>query len=168
MSDTSRRDFLRTGWKVGGALLIGAGVYTGYEALRPLATSASGGTINVGNISNFVKGSSTYIPAGRMYVVNVNNTVSGLLALSQKCPHLGCKVPFCDSSGRFECACHGSIYDLGGEWISGPAPHGMDRYAVALDKDNNVVVDTSKLTTGPDRGAHQFLTPPKGPSCLGK
>ena len=38
MDDKSRRDFLRGGWKLGGALLIGAAAYTGYEALRPLAT----------------------------------------------------------------------------------------------------------------------------------
>ena len=39
MDDKSRRDFLRGGWKLGGALLIGAAAYTGYEALRPLASA---------------------------------------------------------------------------------------------------------------------------------
>jgi cytochrome b6-f complex iron-sulfur subunit len=165
MTESSRRDFLRTGWKVGGALLIGSAVYTGYEALRPLTTGASGGKITVGSVTSFAEGTATYVPAGRMYVVNASSHV---LALSQKCPHLGCRVPFCDSSGRFECACHGSIYDLGGEWIAGPAPHGMDQYEVSLNANNEVVVDTSKLTTGPDRGAKQYFTPPKGPSCLGK
>ena len=38
MDDKSRRDFLRSGWKLGGALLFGAAAYTGYEALRPLTT----------------------------------------------------------------------------------------------------------------------------------
>jgi cytochrome b6-f complex iron-sulfur subunit len=99
-----------------------------------------------------------------MYVVNANDYV---FALSQKCPHLGCHVPYCESSGRFECPCHGSVYDLAGEYISGPAPRGMDRYEVTLDGDN-VVVDTGKLETGPPRGADNFLTPPKGPSCIGK
>ena len=76
-----------------------------------------------------------------MYVVNANDY---LFALSQKCPHLGCHVPYCESSGRFECPCHGSIYDLAGEYIAGPAPRGMDRYEVTLDGDN-VVVDTGVL-----------------------
>jgi cytochrome b6-f complex iron-sulfur subunit len=162
--EKSRRDFLRNGWKLGGALLIGAGVYTGYEALRPLTTGATGAKITVGDVANFPAGTSTYVPAGRMYVVNASNH---LFALSQKCPHLGCRVPFCDSSGRFECPCHGSIYDLAGEYIAGPAPTGMDRYDLSL-AGRNVVVDTSKLHTGPDRGVHTFLTPAKGPSCLGK
>jgi cytochrome b6-f complex iron-sulfur subunit len=164
MADTSRRDFLRTGWKVGGALLAGATLYTGYEALRPLTSSASGAKIVVGDLSSFAAGTATYVPSGRLYVVNTSNT---LLALSQKCPHLGCRVPFCDSSGRFECGCHGSIYDLGGEWIKGPAPHGMNQYEISLDG-KSVVVDTRKLTQGPPRGAHQHLTPPKGPSCIEK
>ena len=46
MDDPSRRDFLRGGWKIGGALLIGAAAYTGYEALRPLASGAGGGPLN--------------------------------------------------------------------------------------------------------------------------
>ena len=164
MDYKSRRDFLRSGWKLGGALLVGAAAYTGYEALRPLATGPGGAKITVGTISSFAKDTSTYVPAGRMYVVNANNY---LFALSQKCPHLGCHVPYCESSGRFECPCHGSIYDLAGEYVAGPAPRGMDRYVVKLDG-QNVVVDTSVLKSGPARGVKNFLTPPKGPTCIGK
>jgi nitrite reductase/ring-hydroxylating ferredoxin subunit len=164
MERSSRRNFLRAGWKLGGALLVGAGAYTGYEALRPLVGGASGAKIAVGDVASFAEGTSTYVPAGRMYVVNASNH---LFALSQKCPHLGCHVPFCESSGRFECPCHGSIYDLAGEYIAGPTPRGMDQYELTLDG-RNVVVDTGKLKNGPDRGVQNFLTPPKGPSCIGK
>lgn len=163
MTDKSRRDFLRSGWKLGSGLLGAAAVYTGYEALRPLASGAAGAKITVGDVTAFSAGTSTYVPAGRLYVVNANNH---LFALSQKCPHLGCHVPFCDSSGRFECPCHGSIFDIAGEYVGGPAPHGMDQYELTLDG-KSVVVDTSVVKTGPDRGANAFLTPPKGPSCIG-
>jgi len=164
MDYKSRRDFLRSGWKLGGALLMGAAAYTGYEALRPLATGAGGAKITVGTVSTFATDTSTYVPAGRMYVVNANDY---LFALSQKCPHLGCHVPYCESSGRFECPCHGSIYDLAGEYITGPAPRGMDRYKLTLDG-QNVVVDTNILEPGPAHGAKIFLTPAKGPGCIGK
>ena len=164
MESTSRRDLLRTGWKFGGALLIGAAVYTGYEALRPLTTGAGGVKIVVGDVGNFAQNTSTYFSVGRFYVVNASNH---LFALSQKCPHLGCRVPYCESSGRFECQCHGSVFDLAGEWITGPAPNGMNRYDLTLDG-RKVVVDTGKEKAGPPRGAHDFLTPPKGPSCIGK
>ena len=56
MVDKSRRDFLRGGWKLGGALLIGAAAYTGYEALRPLATGAGGAKITVGSTASFAQG----------------------------------------------------------------------------------------------------------------
>jgi cytochrome b6-f complex iron-sulfur subunit len=164
MAETSRRDLLRNGWKVGGAALFGAAAYTAYEALRPLGSGASGAKITVGTTQNFPTDTATYVPAGRMYVVNAQDYI---FALSQKCPHLGCHVPFCASSGRFECPCHGSIYDLAGEYIAGPAPRGMDRYKVDLVGDH-VVVDTNVLQAGPARGADHFLTPPKGPSCIGK
>jgi cytochrome b6-f complex iron-sulfur subunit len=164
MDDKSRRDVLRGGWKLGGFMLFGAAAYTGYEALRPLTTGATGAKITVGTVSSFATNTSTYVSAGRMYVVNANDY---LFALSQKCPHLGCRVPFCESSGRFECPCHGSIYDLAGEYIAGPSPRGMDRYEVKLVGDN-VVVNTNILQDGPPRGANIFFTPPKGPSCIGK
>jgi Rieske Fe-S protein len=165
MDSTSRRDFLRTGWKIGGVLLFGAAAYTGYEALRPLGSSARGAKLTLGPTSSYPPNSSTAVPAGRMYVTNVNDYI---FALSQKCPHLGCHVPYCESSGRFECPCHGSIYDLGGEWITGPAPRGMDQFPVSSPDGKTVVVDTSKVIPGPDRGAHAYLTPAKGPSCIGK
>ncbi len=161
---TSRRDFLRNSWKGGGAILASAAAYTAYEALRPLASSAAGAKITVGEATNFAEGTSTYVSAGRLYVVNAQNH---LFALSQKCPHLGCKVPFCESSGRFECPCHGSIYDLAGEYIAGPTPRGMDHYELSLDG-TKVVIDTGVLHEGPDRGVKDFFTEAKGPSCIGK
>lgn len=164
MEDKTRRDVLLTGWKVGGALLIGAAGYTAYEALRPLTTGASGGTIDVGSPANFKSGTATYFPEGRLYVVNAKEHY---FALSQKCPHLGCKIPFCESSGNFECPCHGSFFDIAGEYIRGPSPRGMDRYEMKLEG-NNLVVDTGVLKDGPDRGVDTYLTPPKGPNCSGK
>jgi len=47
---------------------------------------------------------------------------AGIVALYQKCPHLGCRVPECKSSQWFECPCHGSQYNRVGEKKGGPAP----------------------------------------------
>ena len=114
---------------------------------------------NSGDPANYPAETATYVPEGRLFVAN---TGGHLFALSQKCPHLGCRVPFCDSSGRFECPCHGSKYDLGGEWIEGPAPRGMDRYDLSL-VGGTLVVDTSKLIGGPDRGRHAVPHARQGP-----
>ena len=97
---SSRRQFLRAGWKLGGTLLAAAAGWTAYESLRPLASNAAGGTINLGSPSTYQPDSATYISQGRLFVAH---TGTEIYALSQKCPHLGCRVPFCESSGRFEC-----------------------------------------------------------------
>lgn len=159
-----RRDLLRTGWKLGGSLLAAAAGWTVYESLRPLAKPDAKPKIKLGGTVKYADNTSTYVPQGRLYVTNVRGQ---LLALSQKCPHLGCRVPFCESSGRFECPCHGSIFDLGGEWIKGPSPRGMDRFALTVEG-GVLQADTGQLTEGPPRGAKQLLTPPIGPSCLKK
>ena len=158
---STRREMLRTGWKIGGAALVVAAGWTAFESLRPLGASSKGTVLDLGDPANYPPDSATYVIEGRLFVANAGGH---LFALSQKCPHLGCRVPFCDSSGRFECPCHGSKFDLGGEWIQGPAPRGMDRYDLSL-QNGALLVDTSKLTDGPDRGAHQYLTPAKGPAC---
>ena len=56
----------------------------------------------------------------RVVSTSSTSTDTYFFALSQRCPHLGCRVPFCESSGRFECPCHGSIFDLGGRVHQGP------------------------------------------------
>ena len=56
----------------------------------------------------------------------------GITILSQKCPHLGCRVPQCATSQWFECQCHGSQYNRVGEKKAGPAPRGMDRYPATI------------------------------------
>ena len=161
---STRREFLSNGWKLGGALLGVAAGWTTYESLRPLALPAAGATIRLGSVGTFAPDTATYVPAGRLFVANTGTRV---FALSQKCPHLGCRIPFCESSGHFECPCHGSKYDIGGEWIEGPSPRGMDRYRLSVDGDT-LVVDTSKTVNGPERGAKQYFKPAKGPSCAPK
>jgi cytochrome b6-f complex iron-sulfur subunit len=54
----------------------------------------------------------------------------GLMALWQRCVHLGCRVPECQSSPGFECPCHGSKYNYHGEYEDGPAPRNLDRFVV--------------------------------------
>ncbi len=160
----TRRDILRNGWKLGGTLLAAAAGWTTYEALRPLAGASTTGPLELGNPADFAPGTATHIRAGRLWVSNADGH---FFALSQRCPHLGCGVPFCESSGRFECPCHGSVFDIAGEWIAGPAPRGMDRYELSVGDNGNLVADLSTRVDGPGHGANTFLTPPSGPSCQG-
>lgn len=122
-------------------------------------------------------------PAGRLYVVAWDPSLPGaeeayggdhvvlpsgvgLMALYHKCPHLGCRVPWCQTSQWFECPCHGSKYNRWGEWMGGPAPRGMDRFPTQLDDDGLVTVDTGTILTGPARTARVLQQEPEGPHCV--
>ena len=90
----------------------------------------------------------------------------GIVALYQKCPHLGCKVPECKTSHWFECPCHGSQYNRVGEKKGGPAPRGMDRFGVSVNN-GLVVIDTGTVFGGPPIGVNTTGQEAEGPHCVG-
>jgi cytochrome b6-f complex iron-sulfur subunit len=91
---------------------------------------------------------------------------AGVVALYQKCPHLGCRVPECKSSQWVECQCHGSQYNRVGEKKGGPAPRGMDRFAVSVT--NGVLtIDTGSVFAGPPAGVNTTGQEAEGPHCVG-
>ena len=53
-------------------------------------------------------------------------------SLYQKCVHLGCTVPFRNDCNSFKCPCHGSHYNVDGEYLDGPAPRSLDRFSLAF------------------------------------
>jgi cytochrome b6-f complex iron-sulfur subunit len=118
-----------------------------------------------------------YYGSGRFYIVPYpvepvpevyeGFVAEGLMALYQKCAHLGCRVPFCEVSQWFECPCHGSKYNRAGEWQDGPAPRGMDRFPVSVEG-GTVRVDTSVAGTqnGSPRGTNTIHQSPEGPFCV--
>lgn len=92
----------------------------------------------------------------------------GVVALYQKCPHLGCRVPECGTSQWFECPCHGSQYNQVGEKRAGPAPRGMDRFAMTIGPDGSLTVDTGTIIQGPAIGTNTTGQEAEGPSCIGE
>ena len=86
---------------------------------------------------------------GLPVVVGAEGGEPGLMALWQKCVHLGCRVPDCSSSAGFECPCHGSKYNYHGEYDSGPAPRNLDRFALEVD-DRGALIDGPTVLE-PDR-----------------
>ena len=90
----------------------------------------------------------------------------GLVAIYQKCVHLGCRVPWCKTSQWFECPCHGSQYNRVGEKKGGPAPRGLDHFPVTVEG-GNVVVDTGQIIPGPPIGTNTTGQESEGPHCVG-
>lgn len=89
----------------------------------------------------------------------------GLMALWQRCVHLGCRVPSCVPSQGFECPCHGSKYNLHGEYEQGPAPRNMDRFAVTIDDAGEMIVDTGEIVQS-SRSKNKTIPYPQGPFCV--
>ena len=104
-------------------------------------------------------------PAGDVDYTAEGVTQEGVMPLYQRCVHLGCRVPFCNSSKWFECPCHGSKYNEAGEYQLGPAPRGMDRFKMTIEA-GNVMVDTSTVVLGPPRGTDTIDEPPQGAFCV--
>ena len=79
-------------------------------------------------------------PEGRnVYVIHDEE---GFYSLSSVCTHLGCIVTRSDRG--YECPCHGSSFDGRGGTVSGPAPRGLDWYALSIAPDGQLVVDEGK------------------------
>jgi cytochrome b6-f complex iron-sulfur subunit len=187
----SRRQFLNRAT----VSLTGAGLTTfaaaGFVAfLWPTAKGGFGGKINVGKIDDVVssiRSSSGFfynatarswvtqypidaVPKAKLvanYKPLIDGMQNGLVALYQKCPHLGCRVPQCVSSQWFECPCHGSQYNRVGEKKGGPAPRGMDRFVLVVSNAGDVVIDTGTVIVGPPIGTNTTGQEAEGPHCIG-
>jgi len=69
----------------------------------------------------------------------VTDTGAEIVALSDICPHLGCKVHYDGAKGKFVCPCHGGVFEKDGTAIAGPpADEGrnLKRYTVSPVGDN--------------------------------
>jgi cytochrome b6-f complex iron-sulfur subunit len=117
-----------------------------------------------------------FVPEARAYVVPAPAELSeqfadqgvedaGLMALFQRCVHLGCRVPWCSPSQGFECPCHGSKYDAIGEYFAGPAPRNLDRFAVEV-RSGRFIIKTGTILETP-RAPILSIKYPQGPSCIG-
>ncbi|MEQ1701304.1 MAG: Rieske 2Fe-2S domain-containing protein [Ilumatobacteraceae bacterium] len=157
--------------------------------LWPTAAPVFGGKVNVGKLNDILasirsNGGFFYASNARSYVTVypsealpkakgvkeygpiLGGMESGVVALYQKCPHLGCRVPECKSSQWFECPCHGSQYNRVGEKKGGPAPRGMDHFAVTVSGSGDVVIDTSTPFAGAPIGTNTSGQEAEGPHCI--
>ena len=103
---------------------------------------------------------------GLPVVAGIGGGDTGLMALWQKCVHLGCRVPECASSQGFECPCHGSKYNSVGEYFAGPAPRNLDRFLVEVTDTNDFIIHTGDIIETP-RAPIPSVEYPQGPSCIG-
>lgn len=177
----TRRRFLNRAWVLAISVFSVAFGGASLGFLWPNRIAGFGGIINAGAIPDIMQEIEFegvyYNPEGRFYLVpyepeddsnpyvEAGVAKAGLLSLFQRCAHLGCRVPYCETSGWFECPCHGSQYNRAGEIQAGPAPHGLWRFRLELDGDQ-LMVDTSEPIANPARGDDTIDQPPEGEHCV--
>jgi cytochrome b6-f complex iron-sulfur subunit len=183
----TRRQFLNRGilTTVGFSVAAFGAACLGF--LWPTGTGGFGGKVNAGNINDIndainEKAAPFYVPEARTYVVQypksdlpaakkVYSPVTyagmeqGFVALYQRCVHLGCRVPWCQSSQWFECPCHGSKYNRVGEKKAGPAPRGLDRFAMTVSG-TTLTINTGDIQIGPPIGTNTTGQQQEGPLCV--
>lgn len=186
----ARRQFLNR--SIIGSFALGLGGFGGgvLAFLWPPFITGFGADINMGKVSDIVQsirdnGGFLYRPEGRAWLTEypagsierARNVYSGpelagmeagVIAIFQKCPHLGCRVPNCLTSQWFECPCHGSKYNRVGEKRGGPAPRGMDRFGMQVNGVGELIVRTSQVIQGPAIGTNTTGQEAEGPNCIGE
>jgi cytochrome b6-f complex iron-sulfur subunit len=75
---------------------------------------------------------------------DVDPHFAGFYALIAVCTHLGCTPNYLAAENKFKCPCHGSGYRLTGINFEGPAPRPLERAAISLADDGQILVDKSR------------------------
>ena len=185
----ARRQFLNR--SIIGSFALGLGGFGGgvLAFLWPPFITGFGADLNMGKVSDIKQairdnGGFWYRPEGRMWLTEypagsierargvysgpeLAGMEAGVIAIFQKCPHLGCRVPSCATSQWFECPCHGSKYNRVGEKRGGPAPRGMDRFAMEVSN-GELKVKTGTVIQGPPIGTNTTGQEAEGPNCIGE
>lgn len=87
------------------------------------------------------------------------------ITLYQRCVHLGCTVPYRNDCDSFKCPCHGSHYNVDGEFLDGPAPRSLDRFHLSFSS-GDLIVDTGNLNNKvPHPDQFTRLIPVPGMPC---
>jgi cytochrome b6-f complex iron-sulfur subunit len=141
---TTRRGFLYRLWLLLGGVALAEMGWIVISFFRPRERDVGDETdrsvVVAGPLERFEPDSVTAFQRGKFYLVRLED--GQFLALSRKCTHLGCTVPWNSDKRLFTCPCHASVFDIRGNVLSPPAPRALDRFPVRIE--NGIVkVDTA-------------------------
>jgi nitrite reductase/ring-hydroxylating ferredoxin subunit len=128
--DLSRRQFVALA--AGCAAACACGVTIAAEAT---------GKVDIGPASDFPKEGiyDQYIKSSKLVIYRESGQ---MYASTATCPHKGARLTV--RGDEVYCPKHGSTFDSAGAVIKGPAEDSLERYAIALDDKNHLIVDRSK------------------------
>ncbi|MGH9005751.1 MAG: ubiquinol-cytochrome c reductase iron-sulfur subunit [Acidimicrobiia bacterium] len=184
----NRRQFFNRSIVAAQSLVLGSFSLAMIGFLWPSLSGGFGGKVRAGNKKDILseiaeKRQPYYVPEARAYInpypeaalprakqvyadAVLPGMEAGLIAIFQKCVHLGCRVPWCQTSQWFECPCHGSKYNRVGEKKGGPAPRGMDRWPIQVDGGAITINTSGSAVLGPSIGTNTTGQEAEGPNCF--
>jgi cytochrome b6-f complex iron-sulfur subunit len=172
----TRREFLNYAWLASIALFsLETVALSLWFAFPNFKEGQFGGAFPIGDAATALpevnSGPKSYVD-GKFWLINVDTEVNGeprkgVLAIYKVCTHLGCLYEWVPITTRFECPCHGSKFQLSGDYIEGPARRSLDRFVIQaiapdgsvketdvegnpleINGDENLVVDTGRRILG--------------------
>jgi Rieske Fe-S protein len=126
--------------------------------------------VNVGRLDDYAVNEPVAITKHRFWLVHLDgsgvphempvgptiirsSSFEEVIALSRRSTHLGCAVswradfPFNGQVGFFRDPCSGSVWNVAGQRIFGPAPRNLDHYPVVV-RDGEILVDVNNRICG--------------------
>jgi Rieske Fe-S protein len=136
--------------------LIGVGVVLGSIKLpTPASTATTTQTQSglpsgaIANVSAIKPGSPVYFEYPKGYPNILMMSADGSLsALSILCTHVCCECEYIRSNKVIACPCHGSVFDLSGSVVNGPAIVPLPSISLRTDGSGNVF-PTGVSSAGP-------------------
>ena len=116
-----------------GALVGGGVLCAAAPCTQPLPTV-------LGLASSFVAGSMRVFSDLGIVVVRLD---AGLVMLSMRCTHLGCRLRVI--GGRLQCPCHGGTFDREGRVVSGPPTTPLAWFEGGVDSAGQLFVYLDRL-----------------------
>jgi cytochrome b6-f complex iron-sulfur subunit len=152
--NVTRREFLNYAWLASIALLTVEGIALSLWFAFPIFKEGQfGGTFPIGDAAGAVpevnSGPKAFVE-GKFWMVNIDTEVEGrpqkgILAIYKVCTHLGCLYEWVPMTNRFECPCHGSKFQLSGDYIAGPARRSLDRFVIQAIAPDGSIKETDAL-----------------------
>lgn len=145
----NRRDFVKVvtamlGTVMGAVIGLPA---IGYILAPALKKQASEAWIAAGPLENFEQGVPTLFNFTRSKINGWEKTTNSygvyilrgegnsILALSNVCTHLSCRVSWKAEENNYACPCHAGYFDIEGGIVSGPQPRPLDTYETKIEED---------------------------------
>lgn len=111
------------------------------ETYRQVVFTETEGIGDAGKTTAYVRKGST----------DLGESEDEIIAVSNRCAHLGCPVRFVEAAGNFICPCHGGVYDFVGKVLGGPPVRPLDRFQTRIRK--------GKVEVGPRYSVTSQLEP---------